>query len=72
MKVRILAVTLAVLFGAASTARAQLTGGTITGTITDQQGGVLPGVTVTLQGVDATQTYVTEPTGQFRFLNVAP
>jgi len=72
MKVRILAVTLAVLLGAASTARAQLTGGTLTGTITDQQGGVLPGVTLTLQGVDATQTYVTEPTGQFRFLNLAP
>jgi hypothetical protein len=72
MKVRILAVTLAVLFGAAGTARAQLTSGTITGTVTDQQGGVLPGVVVTAQGLDATQTFVTEAEGRYRFLNLAP
>src|SRR5439155_247624 len=51
---------------------AQLQGGNITGTIKDEQGGVLPGVLVTLQGVDATQTFTTESTGEFRFLNLAP
>ena len=39
---------------------AQIQGGTINGTVKDEQGGVLPGVTVTAQGVDATQTFITE------------
>src|SRR3954467_14086569 len=51
---------------------AQIQGGSISGTIKDEQGGVLPGVTVTAQGVDATQSFVTEATGEFRFLNLAP
>jgi len=51
---------------------AQIQGGTISGTVRDEQGGVLPGVTVTAQGVDATQTFVTEATGEYRFLNLAP
>src|SRR5260221_240535 len=51
---------------------AQIQGGSISGTVKDEQGGVLPGVTVTAQGVDATQTYVTESTGEYRFLNLAP
>jgi hypothetical protein len=53
-------------------ALAQIQGGSISGTIKDEQGGVLPGVTVTAQGVDATQTFVTEATGEYRFLNLAP
>jgi len=51
---------------------AQIQGGSISGTIKDEQGGVLPGVTVSVQGVDATQTFVTESNGEFRFLNLAP
>src|ERR1051326_4886921 len=51
---------------------AQIQGGSISGTIKDEQGGVLPGVTVTAQGVDATQSFVTEATGEYRFLNLAP
>jgi hypothetical protein len=51
---------------------AQIQGGSITGTIKDDQGGVLSGVTVTVQGVDATQTFTTDATGEFRFLNLAP
>jgi len=51
---------------------AQIQGGSITGTIKDDQGGVLPGVTVTAQGVDATQTFTTDASGEFRFLNLAP
>jgi hypothetical protein len=72
MRVRTLAVALALLLGAAGTARAQLTSGNITGTVTDQQGGVLPGVAVTVQGVDATQTFITDAEGKYRFLNLAP
>jgi hypothetical protein len=51
---------------------AQIQGGSISGSIKDEQGGVLPGVTITAQGVDATQTFVTEATGEYRFLNLAP
>ena len=72
MRVRTLGVTLALLLATAGVARAQLTGGNISGTVTDQQGGVLPGVLVTLNGVDATQTFTTEADGRYRFLNLAP
>ena len=51
---------------------AQIQGGSISGTVKDEQGGVLPGVTVTAQGLDATQTFVTEAAGEYRFLNLAP
>ena len=56
----------------ASTAFAQLGGGTLSGTVTDEQGGVLPGVTVTIAGTDRTATAVTDEGGKFRFLNLAP
>ncbi len=46
-------------------AAAQETTGTITGVVTDQSGGVLPGVTVTVQNIDTglTRTVVTNETG---------
>ena len=53
-------------------AAAQVAGGSIAGTITDEQKAVLPGVTVTIQGSDRTQTAVTDEAGQFRFLNQPP
>ena len=55
-----------------ATAGAQVQSGTITGLVQDQQGGVLPGVTVTLTGPDRTATFVTGSDGRYRFLNVAP
>ena len=67
-----LSVMLALLLAFALPAFAQIQGGSISGTIKDEQGGVLPGVTVSVQGVDATQTFVTEASGEFRFLNLAP
>src|SRR5215831_5482549 len=63
---------LAMIVSCALPAVAQIQGGSISGTIKDEQGGVLPGVTVTAQGVDATQTFVTEATGEYRFLALAP
>src|SRR5580765_7651260 len=69
---RRLSVMAALLLAYAMPAFAQIQGGSISGTIKDEQGGVLPGVTVSVQGVDATQTFVTEASGEFRFLNLAP
>ena len=65
-------VMLALLIAYALPASAQIQGGSINGTIKDEQGGVLPGVTVSAQGVDATQQFVTEAGGEYRFLNLAP
>src|SRR5262245_59169637 len=52
--------------------RAQVQSGTIAGVVHDEQGGVLPGVTVALSSVDRTATFVTETDGRFRFLNLPP
>ena len=71
LKHRLVAVAL-VLFAAATPALAQVQSGNITGSVKDQQGGVLPGVTATLAGVDATWTFTTEASGEFRFLDLAP
>src|SRR5580704_15332766 len=64
--------TLALLVGLAVSARAQVQGGNIGGTIHDEQGGVLPGITVTLKGADATRDFITDSEGMFRFLDLAP
>jgi hypothetical protein len=63
---------LGLIVGLAASARAQVQGGTIGGSIQDEQGAVLPGVTVTLQGADATRDFVTDAVGTFRFLDLAP
>lgn len=46
--------------------------GSLYGKIVDEQGGVLPGVTVTLKGPGAPQTVITQANGDFRFLNLPP
>ncbi len=51
---------------------AQIGGGTLSGTVTDEQGGVLPGATVTITGTDRTATAASDESGKFRFLNLAP
>src|SRR5215475_6941876 len=56
-------------------ASAQIAGGNIYGTVLDQQGGVLPGVDVTLTAVSIggqPRTTVSDSQGQFRFLNLDP
>jgi len=63
---------LALVLAFAAPAFAQIQGGSITGAIKDEQGGALPGVVVSAQGVDATETYTTDAGGEYRFLNLAP
>src|ERR687888_82944 len=46
--------------------------GRITGVVQDNQGGVLPGATVTLTGPSRVTEFVTTPEGSFRFLDVLP
>ena len=53
-------------------ARAQLETGNLYGTLVDEQGSALPGVTVTLSGQGAPQVQVTNAQGQFRFLGLGP
>ncbi|HSK10898.1 MAG TPA: TonB-dependent receptor [Vicinamibacterales bacterium] len=62
----------AVLAAFAGVSGAQSLTGTIAGTITDEQGGVLPGVTVTLTGRTGSQTQITDERGEFRFLGLEP
>src|SRR5713226_1232582 len=72
MKPRFIALALLALLMTSVEASAQIQGGNLTGVIKDDQGGVLPGVLITAQGVDATRTFTTESNGEFRFLNLAP
>jgi hypothetical protein len=66
---------IAIAVGTTVGAAAQITTGSVTGTVTDVQGGVIPGATVTLvsetRGTAAPPT-VTGSTGDFLFVNVAP
>jgi len=58
----------------AGPAAAQNTSGAITGTITDTQGGVLPGVTLTVTNAETgvARTAVTEADGRYRFAGLQP
>ena len=72
-KLRNVAMAAAILAMFTSTARAQITTGSLTGTVTDPQGGVIPGATVTLtsetKGTKTTPV-VTNSTGDFVVVNV--
>jgi hypothetical protein len=56
----------------ADAVHAQLQSGNLYGTVEDEQGEALPGVTVTLTGHGAPQVQVTNAKGRFRFLNLSP
>ena len=61
-------------FGVATPAMAQTTNGVISGIISDAQGGVLPGVTVTGRNPDTgvTRSVVTEADGRYRLAALPP
>jgi hypothetical protein len=65
-----LALGLALIAGAAAVA--QLQTGNLYGKVSDQKGGALPGVTVTLDTGEAPQIQVTNAQGEFRFLSLPP
>ena len=56
----------------ATAAHAQSSVGTIEGTVTDEQGAVLPGATATLTGPRGSQTATTDEKGMYRFVSVQP
>jgi hypothetical protein len=70
----ITALVLAVAFGMATPGMAQTTNGVISGIISDAQGGVLPGVSVTGRNPDTglTRTVVTEADGRYRLAALLP
>jgi len=65
-------VVAAILLLAATTAFAQTFSGSVSGVVKDSQGGVLPGVTVTLTGKMGARTTTTDANGTFRFPAVDP
>ncbi len=58
--------------GLAASMGAQATSGNIYGSVSDEQGGKLPGVAVTLSGCGAPKSMTTGAQGDFRFLNLSP
>jgi hypothetical protein len=65
----LLAILLALFAGGAS---AQTQTGTIEGRVLDEQGAILPGVTVTLAGRQGATTTVTDARGEYRFVGLTP
>ncbi|MGH9335620.1 MAG: TonB-dependent receptor, partial [Vicinamibacteria bacterium] len=55
-------------------AQSEFTTGDIAGTVKDESGAVMPGVTVTLSGerIAGSQTFVTGPRGSYRFTGLPP
>ena len=69
---RVAALLLASFLMVASVGLAQSPTGNVYGTVVDESGSPLPGVTVTLSGFGAPRTQITDATGQFRFLALDP
>jgi hypothetical protein len=71
---RLIAGLCVVLMGLCTPGYAQRTTGTIIGTVSDESGAVLPGVTVTLTGagVAGSPTSITSETGTYRFVSLPP
>jgi hypothetical protein len=69
---RLIAAAAAVLLLLAVSAQAQFQTGNIYGKVVAKDGAMLPGVTVTLTGVAAPQTAITDSEGNFRFIGLSP
>src|SRR3990172_10180139 len=75
MQMRRLFILAAILLLAASSVLAQTQTGTITGVVTDDQGAVMPGVTVGIQSpalIGGPRTAVTNSTGSYLFSQLPP
>src|SRR5258705_2277771 len=74
MLYRVAPISLVCLLAFADPALAQGTGGVISGTVKDAQGGVLPGVTLTVRNIESgvARTGVTEDNGSYRFAGLPP
>lgn len=72
MKVRLAAMCAALVLVLGVPASGQLQSGTISGMVQDEQGGALPGATVTLASPSHNATFISGPDGRYRFLNVPP
>ncbi|MBA2258710.1 MAG: TonB-dependent receptor [Acidobacteria bacterium] len=73
MNLRFAAICAALVLGAGvMPASAQNQSGTAAGIVQDEQGGALPGATVTLSSPGHTATFTTGQDGRYRFLNVPP
>jgi len=62
------------MLASAAPAHAQVNSASIAGTITDSQGGVLPGVTLTVTNAESgtVRTSVTEADGKYRVAGISP
>ena len=69
---RVMAAVLLTIATATVSAYGQAQTGIVEGKVTDQQGGIVPGVTATLTGPRGTLTAVTDAEGLYRFVGVAP
>src|SRR5262245_60124037 len=73
MTKRIATLTLALALAAfTGSAFAQALVGSVQGRVIDEQGAVLPGVTVTLTGKTGSQTQQTDAQGDYRFIGLNP
>jgi len=74
MNRRVIAVALVGFLGLSTVATAQTGAGSLRGYITDEQGGALPGVTVTARSEVLIQpvSSVTDAEGYYRLINLAP
>ena len=66
------ALVLAACWLGVGVAHGQLQTGNLYGSVVDEQGEALPGVTVTLSGKGAPQVQVTNAKGLFRFIRLGP
>ncbi len=69
---RAVAVAAALLLGVTGVAFGQAQTGNLYGTVVDNQGEALPGVTITVSGIGAPRVMVTNAEGQFRLLSLDP
>jgi len=69
---KLIFITTLFFLGLVSSAVAQTQGGSVTGSVRDDQSATVPGSAVEIQGPDAAFRFTTDADGAFRFLNLQP